>query len=26
MRRNSFRNFYAPHRYDHFCGFRTCLL
>lgn len=26
LRRNSFRNFYAPHRYDHFCGFRTCLL
>jgi iron(II)-dependent oxidoreductase len=26
MRRSSFRNFYAPHRKDHFCGFRTCLL
>ena len=26
LRRNAFRNFYAPHRYDHFCGFRTCLL
>jgi ergothioneine biosynthesis protein EgtB len=26
LRRNTFRNFYAPHRYDHFCGFRTCLL
>ena len=26
LRRSSFRNFYAPHRQDHFCGFRTCLL
>ena len=26
MRRSTFRNFYAPHRKDHFCGFRTCLL
>jgi formylglycine-generating enzyme required for sulfatase activity len=26
LRRSSFRNFYAPHRKDHFCGFRTCLL
>jgi len=26
LRRYAFRNFYAPHRYDHFCGFRTCLL
>ena len=26
MRRSRFRNFYAPHRKDHFCGFRTCLL
>ena len=26
MRRSSFRNFYTPHRKDHFCGFRTCLL
>ena len=26
MRRSAFRNFYAPHRKDHFCGFRTCLL
>jgi ergothioneine biosynthesis protein EgtB len=26
MRRTAFRNFYAPNRNDHFCGFRTCLL
>lgn len=26
MRRVAFRNFYAPNRDDHFCGFRTCLL
>ena len=26
LRRSTFRNFYAPHRKDHFCGFRTCLL
>ena len=26
LRRVAFRNFYAPHRSDHFCGFRTCLL
>jgi ergothioneine biosynthesis protein EgtB len=26
LRRSQFRNFYAPHRKDHFCGFRTCLL
>jgi iron(II)-dependent oxidoreductase len=26
LRRSAFRNFYAPHRKDHFCGFRTCLL
>lgn len=26
LRRGPFRNFYAPHRQDHFCGFRTCLL
>lgn len=26
LRRVAFRNFYAPKRYDHFCGFRTCLL
>ena len=26
LRRSQFRNFYAPHRQDHFCGFRTCLL
>ncbi len=26
LRRSAFRNFYAPHRQDHFCGFRTCLL
>ena len=26
LRRSPFRNFYAPHRNDHFCGFRTCLL
>ena len=26
MRRSAFRNFYAPQRNDHFCGFRTCLL
>jgi ergothioneine biosynthesis protein EgtB len=26
MRRLAFRNFYAPQRNDHFCGFRTCLL
>jgi ergothioneine biosynthesis protein EgtB len=26
LRRNAFRNFYSPDRYDHFCGFRTCLL
>jgi len=25
LKRPSFRNFYAPHRSDHFCGFRTCL-
>jgi iron(II)-dependent oxidoreductase len=25
LRRENFRNFYAPHRSDHFCGFRTCL-
>lgn len=26
LRRSTLRNFYAPHRKDHFCGFRTCLL
>jgi len=26
LRRSRFRNFYTPHRQDHFCGFRTCLL
>lgn len=26
LRRKAFRNFYMPHRRDHFCGFRTCLL
>ncbi len=26
LRRVAFRNFYAPQRSDHFCGFRTCLL
>jgi ergothioneine biosynthesis protein EgtB len=26
LRRSTFRNFYVPHRKDHFCGFRTCLL
>jgi gamma-glutamyl hercynylcysteine S-oxide synthase len=26
LRRPQFRNFYQKHRYDHFCGFRTCLL
>ncbi len=26
LRSVSFRNFYAPKRFDHFCGFRTCLL
>jgi len=26
LRRSGFRNFYAPHRKDHFCGFRTCSL
>lgn len=24
--RRTFRNFYEPHRYDVFCGFRTCAL
>ena len=26
LRRSKFRNFYAPHRNDLFCGFRTCLV
>jgi gamma-glutamyl hercynylcysteine S-oxide synthase len=26
LRRPQFRNFYAPHRSDLFCGFRTCLV
>jgi len=26
LRRPKFRNFYAPHRSDLFCGFRTCLV
>ena len=26
LRRPALRNFYQPHRSDHFCGFRTCLL
>jgi len=25
LKRTHFRNFYAPHRSDHFCGFRTCM-
>lgn len=25
LKRPNFRNFYAPQRSDHFCGFRTCL-